>query len=101
MDLTDFRQSLTSDSPPDGLGDGTRAMWHAAKGAWDRAHEIAQDAGNEAGDWVHGYLHRVEGDLPNARYWYGRVEREIPDASVEEEWEQITLELLSREAAAD
>ena len=49
------------------------ALWHAARGEWDTAHDIAQQReGEPAHDWVHAHLHRVEGDLGNADYWYRR-----------------------------
>ena len=52
-----------------------RALWWAERGDWDRAHTLCQEAGTREGDWVHGYLHRVEGDAGNARYWYARAGR--------------------------
>ena len=42
------------------------------EGDWDEAHRMAQDVGGTDGAWVHAYLHRKEGDLANARYWYRR-----------------------------
>ena len=47
-----------------------RALWHAAHGHWDAAHKLVQDDPSADCAWVHAYLHRVEGDLGNARYWY-------------------------------
>jgi hypothetical protein len=46
--------------------------------------------------WVHAYLHRVEGDLPNARYWYGQAKRQPVDGALEAEWAAVTAELLAR-----
>ena len=54
------------------------ALWLEAKGDWDGAHEAAQRDGDRAGDWVHAYLHRVEGDEGNAGYWYARAGRRAP-----------------------
>lgn len=60
-------------------GDAVRALWWEAQGKWDIAHEFAQKVeGESAGDWVHAYLHRVEGDGPNAGYWYARAGRRAP-----------------------
>ena len=70
-----------------------QALWQAKAGQWDRAHELAQNAGNREGDWVHAHLHREEGDLGNANYWYSRAGRKMPDCSLEEEWNQIVDEL--------
>lgn len=66
-------------------GDAALALWCEARGDWDRAHALAQragDAGRREGDWVHAYLHRVEGDLGNAGYWYARARRRAPSAGV-------------------
>ena len=94
MDLDEFRASLSGAAPPTGLGNALQALWCDAHGDWDRAHELSNDAGAE-GDWVHAYLHRKEGDISNADYWYRRVGRERPEVSLEEEWETITRELLA------
>jgi hypothetical protein len=49
------------------------AVDHALAGDWERAHLIVQDhEGNPIADWIHAVVHRMEGDLSNARYWYGR-----------------------------
>ena len=94
MDLEEFRASLSGTAPPPGLGSALRALWRDAQGDWDRAHELSNDAG-VAGDWVHAYLHRKEGDLSNADYWYRRAGRERPDLSLEQEWAAIARELLA------
>ena len=48
----------------------------ALAGKWDAAHEIAQQYEDDAtAAWVHAVLHKVEGDLGNARYWYRRAGR--------------------------
>jgi hypothetical protein len=72
----DFEASLAAEAPPPGLARPLRALWHAARGEWDRAHAVAQeDEADPACAWVHAHLHRVEGDLANARYWYRRAGR--------------------------
>jgi hypothetical protein len=45
---------------------------------------------------VHAYLHRKEGDLGNASYWYSRAGQQRPPISLEEEWEQLAGELLDK-----
>lgn len=84
-----------------GRGEALFALWLEARGDWDGAHAAAQragDAGDEAGDWVHAYLHRVEGDEGNAGYWYARAGRRAPGAgtSFVAEREAIAAELLRR-----
>lgn len=70
------------------LGLALQALWQDAQGNWDRAHELAQEARDRDGDWVHAYLHRKEGDEANAGYWYSRAGQRKPgkDVSLEEEW---------------
>ena len=53
------------------------------------------DAADEASAWVHAYLHRKEGDLPNAGYWYRRANRPVATGTLEREWEAIVRTLLS------
>ena len=47
------------------------------KGNWEKAHNIAQDIETNDGSWIHAYLHRVEGDLGNAAYWYRRAGKSV------------------------
>jgi hypothetical protein len=61
-------------------GDALHALWLEARGDWDAAHAAAQRGGDRDGDWVHAYLHRVEGDVGNAGYWYKRAGRKAPAA---------------------
>jgi hypothetical protein len=75
MDLAGFRASLTHSSPPLNLSPALRALWLEARGDWDGAHDSAQADEGGAGDWVHAYLHRKEGDLGNAAYWYRRARK--------------------------
>ena len=84
--------------PPDGLSHALRALWHLARGEWDAAHACAQRQPGRDGAWVHAHLHRVEGDLANAGYWYRRAERPPADSPLDEEWEEIASALLAREA---
>ena len=97
MDVEVFESSLGSGGePPAELGDELKALWHDAKGDWEKAHELCQSAGSREGDWVHAYLHRVEGDLSNASYWYHRSGQPECEGSLKEEWRSIVQKLLSR-----
>ena len=49
------------------------------QGEWEAAHGIVQKHGSALGSWAHGIVHVMEGDLRNARHWYGRAGRELPD----------------------
>ena len=96
MRLSDFRLSVARQSSPPNLTGPLAALWWAAKGDWNKAHAIAQsDEGADAA-WVHAYLHRVEGDLGNARYWYARAGRSPASGSVEIEWDAIVEALLAK-----
>ena len=93
MTLDEFRQSLSAEVPPT-RAPLLEALWHAARGDWDGAHRIAQDIDTPEAAWVHAYLHRQEGDLSNARYWYRRAgQREATD-SLDDEWARIATALL-------
>jgi hypothetical protein len=93
-DLTTFLASLNETRPPAGASLALQALWWDGKGDWDRAHEHAQADPAAAGAWVHAYLHRKEGDLANARYWYSRAGRPPAADSLEAEWRRIAEELL-------
>ena len=58
-------------------------------GDWDTAHSIAQGIATRDGSLVHAYLHRKEGDLGNAGYWYSRAGTSAPSVSLAEEWESL------------
>ena len=63
----------TASSPPPGLSPEAEALWHAKKGNWDEAHDIAQDIHTTMGSWIHALLHLIEGDIGNAGYWFARA----------------------------
>ena len=95
MNLAAFRASLEAESPPVGLSLALQALWHDGRGDFDRAHELAQKGEGGDGDWVHAYLHRKEGELSNAAYWYWRAKRPAAKAPLEAEWETIATALLA------
>ena len=94
MDITAFKVTLGADSPPEGLSLAVQALWQVAKGDWDQAHKLAQDQDDGAGAWVHAHLHRVEGDLRNAGHWYRKANREVSEAPLPKEWDEIAAALL-------
>jgi hypothetical protein len=89
----EFKISLTSSTPPE-VSLLLKAMWYDAKGDWNMAHNIAQDIHSKDGSWVHAYLHRKEGDLYNAQYWYLRAGKKMPAYSLQQEWEEMITGLL-------
>jgi hypothetical protein len=94
MDLSAFRASLAAAAPPAGLSRALVALWLDAKGDWDGAHQAAQADEGGAGDWVHAYLHRKEGDAGNAAYWYRRAGKPACRTALEDEWTAIARALL-------
>ena len=96
MTLAQFKISLKGTLPPDKINALLLSLWYDAKGNWNRAHETAQDITGRDGSWIHAYLHRKEGDLSNASYWYSIAGKPIPSSSLEEEWENILKALIGR-----
>ena len=96
MTLEEFTASLAAASPPAGLPLAVQGLWWDGKGDWGRAHACAQDQDDRTGAAVHAYLHRKEGDLPNAGYWYARAGRTMPKGTLEAEWRALAAELLGR-----
>ena len=93
MTLAEFKASVTSGTPP-GVGPALLALWHDGRGEWNAAHELAQTVDDETGAWVHAYLHRKEGDIGNAGYWYGQAKQPPARGSLDAEWESIVTALL-------
>jgi hypothetical protein len=91
---TDFKASLSGAAPEPGLAAPLAGLWWAAKGNWDEAHRIVQDDASRDAAWVHAYLHRVEGDLGNAGYWYRQAGRPAATDSLESEWQRIVSALI-------
>ena len=96
MTLTEFRDSTKGTEPPAGLTPALAALWHDARGDWDLAHGTAQDIDGPEGAWIHAYLHRKEGDLTNAGYWYRRAGKAEFGGSLEAEWASIATAMLAR-----
>ena len=79
-----------SDEPPGEIDDTLKALWFTKAGRWDEAHDLAQSFGNKTGDWIHGLLHLIEGDLGNSAYWYHRAGKAQPPVSeIDAEWRRI------------
>ncbi|BAP57115.1 hypothetical protein THII_2818 [Thioploca ingrica] len=94
MTLEEFKNSLSQETPPPQISKVLQALWQDANGQWDIAHRLAQSVNDTTGAWVHAYLHRKEGDLYNASYWYSHANQTMPTISLEQEWEEISKALL-------
>jgi hypothetical protein len=97
MTFAEFKQTLEDSHPPGGVSKALTALWFDARGDWDRAHHIAQDLESTDGAWVHAYLHRKEGDVSNAGYWYRRAGQPECSDALEAEWTRIVTALIERD----
>jgi len=95
MNLEAFRQSFSQAAPPPDAGPLLQALWHEARGDWKRAHEITQDIDGRPAARLHAYLHRKEGDLSNAGYWYHRAGTKMYESTLDSEWEALVRDLLA------
>jgi len=89
MDFSTFQTSLQSATTPSFSNPLLLALWHEGRGDWEASHNIAQDIHSKEGSWVHAYLHRKEGDIWNADYWYNRAGRKRPPYGLEQEWQEM------------
>ena len=89
MTLLAFARSGSWSKPPAALAPSLQALWWAAKDDWERAHQIVMAHEDRDCAWVHAYLHRREGDLPNARWWYKEARRPVAAGSLDDEWSAI------------
>ncbi len=94
MDFQEFVQSLEHERPPESNQSLLVALWQDAKGNWSAAHSIAQEADGPMACWIHAYLHRKQGDVSNANYWYSRAGKNMPDMELDQEWEDLVKALV-------
>ena len=93
MKLDEFKKTLQEANPPKGVSPYLAALWFYKKGNWNKAHQIVQDLPDETAAWIHAFLHREEGDLWNADYWYRRANQQRPNSPIEDEWNAIVQAL--------
>ncbi len=89
MQYDDFIKLTKKSEPSDKLSGIHLVIWYAVKDNWDMAHNIVQDINTETAYWIHAYLHRVEGDLGNANYWYNRARKKPSSESLKSELNDI------------
>ncbi len=94
MNLSSFKDSLANNEPAQDLSVYLKALWYDAKGDWDKAHILIQDVDDRNAAWIHAYLHRKEGDISNAGYWYRRAGKTNSGLALEKEWEEIVTALI-------
>jgi hypothetical protein len=98
MDLIELKTSLSDKEMPPDLPTPLAALCKAATGNWDAAHRLVQDDDSSDAAWVHAYLHRVEGDLSNAAYWYRRAGKPVATGELQVEWDAVASALLAGSA---
>jgi len=89
MTIAEFKASLKDTSPPKGLSVYLQSLWFDGKEDWHNAHSLVDSLSGEEAAHVHAYLHRKEGDLSNADYWYRRARRARPGVDLDTEWEEL------------
>jgi hypothetical protein len=94
MRYEEFIESLSGTQLPENLSPVLSALWYDGKENWNMSHEIAQEIQDTNGSWIHAYLHRKEGDISNARYWYSMAGKSLPNVSLKEEWEALVRHFL-------
>ncbi len=92
----EFLASLEGETPAVELPPLLQAIRHGLRGEWEPAHRIAQTVEDADGAWVHAWLHRIEGDLGNAGYWYRRAGKPAETGSTDDEGGTIARALLER-----
>jgi hypothetical protein len=96
MDLKAFLQHVQENLAPDpGWTGPLQALWYAEKGDWHRAHQICQKGTTETDAWIHACLHREEGDLSNARYWYDRARKREQTGTAQTERRELIAALIA------
>lgn len=97
MTRVEFLQACTSDEPGDELVKNAHllSLWYDHKGDWERSHTAIQDLPDQIAAAIHAYLHRKEGDIWNADYWYRRANAKRKNISLEQEWQELVQRLTS------
>jgi hypothetical protein len=95
MTFEEFIRSIQNAArPPAELSVPLQALWYDRRNGWQQAHTFLGDETQSDHAWVHAYLHRREGDLDNARYWYRKASQPECQADLDWEWQEITQRLL-------
>lgn len=96
MNTHEFISSIAQNQIPSDLPLHLQALWHDGKGDWKKAHDLIDQLNDKASAHVHAYLHRKEGDIWNADYWYSRAGQKKPAINLEEEWGKLVVLYLSK-----
>ncbi len=90
MTIDEFRTAAV----PKGFSVELESLWDDGNGDWNKSHDVIQDVDSKNAAWIHAYLHRKEGDLGNAQYWYSRAGKSMPNVSLDDEWKSLVEHFL-------
>lgn len=96
MNMENLLSSLDSNSSAISSSPVLRALWFDQQGKWEEAHDAIQHEGDRMAAAVHAYLHRKEGDIWNANYWYRNAHRKPFEGDLIDEWQALVEEECSR-----
>lgn len=94
LSLDNFLSNCEATLPPES-DPVLLCLFHINQDQWHKAHDIVETINSNYGSWLHGLLHRIEGDEWNARYWYRQAGKEGYQKSISEEWLQIARTYLA------
>ena len=92
MTYTEFIDACDAGALPGDASQLLRSLFEDRRDDWDTAHTIAQTIPTREGSRVHAYLHRKEGDIGNANYWYSRAGVSAPGGTLDAEWDALARE---------
>jgi hypothetical protein len=87
--LEEFKTSIAAAEMPPDLPLHVKALWLDGSGDWKAAHDLIDKLNDKKSAHLHAYLHRKEGDLWNADYWYSKAGQKRPQESLDEEWNAL------------
>jgi len=93
--LDEFKACLIGNEMPENLSLHLQSLWFDGKGNWKAAHDLIDQLSDKRSAHLHAYLHRKEGDIWNADYWYSRAGQKRPAITLGEEWEQLVSAFLN------
>lgn len=94
MTFSEFKSSLGNRQPPAQISVYLQSLWFDGKGNWQEAHSLVDSLPGTEAAHVHAYLHRKEGDLANADYWYRKANQSRPAVDLNQEWENLVRKFL-------
>jgi hypothetical protein len=97
MKFEEYIANITNSRIYPDLTPELQALWQEKNGCWDKAHSIIQNEQGKFASLIHAYLHRKEGDIWNANYWYERGKEKMPEIEFDAEWENLVKRLTNKQ----